>query len=134
MRSDSSKQRAWERIVSGELSNDELSATVEGFQLAAPTVLRRYEEDYFAQLSSWWDTRSMEIATRMVRGLYPRAVEADAASSSPGTDAQQNRVVRATREWLESHEDAPAALRRVVTELLDDAQRAVTLQIMCLSR
>lgn len=134
MRSDSSKQRAWARIVSGELSNDELSATVEGFQLAAPTVLRRYEEDYFAQLSSWWDTHSMEIATRMVRGLYPRAVEADAASSSPGTDAQQNRVVRATREWLESHENAPAALRRVVTELLDDAQRAVTLQIMCLSR
>ena len=43
-------------------------------------------------------------------------------------------MVRAARTWLDAHDDAPAALRRIVTELLDDAQRAVTLQLMCLSR
>ncbi|MFL0502751.1 aminopeptidase N [Kocuria rhizophila] len=142
MRSDRSKQQAWERIVSGTLSNDELSATIAGFQLAAPTVLRRYEDVYFEQLTAWWAGHSMEIATRMVRGLFPRAVDAQAASSGaagtstgdPAEAAAQHPVVRAARTWLDAHDDAPAALRRIVTELLDDAQRAVTLQLMCLSR
>ncbi|MDO4919386.1 aminopeptidase N [Kocuria sp.] len=134
MRSDHSKQQAWERILSGELSNDELTATIAGFQLAAPAVLHRYEAAYFEQLTWWWETRSMEIATRMVRGLYPRAVDARAASSSPQEAAAQHPVVRASRAWLEAHDDAPAALRRIVTELTDDAQRAVELQAACLSR
>ncbi|RKQ36407.1 aminopeptidase N [Kocuria tytonis] len=134
MRSDRSKEQAWQRIVSGELSNDELSATIAGFQLAAPAVLRRYEDTYFEQLTTWWATRSMEIATRMVRGLYPRAVDAQAASSSPAEAAAQHPVVRGTDAWLREHREAPDALRRIVTELLDDAQRALTLQITCLSR
>ncbi|RLZ03125.1 aminopeptidase N [Kocuria tytonicola] len=134
MRSDRSKEQAWERIASGTLSNDELSATVSGFQLAAPAVLHRYEDSYFEHLSGWWAGHSMEIATRMVRGLYPRAVDAQAASSDPAAAAAEHPVVRATRDWLGQNADAPAALRRIVTELGDDAERAVRLQVMCLSR
>ena len=58
------------------------------------------------------------------RHLYVRYSEA----------AAEHPVVRKTGAWLDEHADAPAALRRIVSELLDDAQRAVTLQIMCLSR
>ena len=131
MRSDRAKQQAWERILSGELSNDELSVTIAGFQLASPTVLRRYEDAYFAGVAQWWDERSMEIATRMVRGLYPRALDVRAA----GADVVDgHRVVRATQRWLEAHGDAPAALRRIMTELLDEARRSVDLQARCLAR
>ncbi|CAL8897880.1 aminopeptidase N [Kocuria varians] len=134
MRSDRAKQQAWERILSGELSNDELSATISGFQLASPAVLRRYEDAYFEQVTRWWDERSMEIATRMVRGLYPRTLDVRASSAAVTDVVARHRVVRATTRWLDEHQDAPAALRRIMTELLDEARRSVDLQARCLTR
>ncbi|WP_286737782.1 aminopeptidase N [Kocuria sp. UBA1838] len=130
IRSDRAKDEAWQRIVAGELSNDELSATISGFQLAAPALLHRYESEYFAHFAEWWGTHSMEIATRMVRGLYPRAIEVRAASSDP----KEHPVVRETHAWLDAHRDAPGALRRIIMELAADAERAVELQVACLSR
>ena len=71
----------------------------------------------------------MEIATRMIRGLYPRALDAQAASS-----AEENPTLVATQNWLNENSQAPGALRRIMTELLDDARRALKLQAAVLDR
>ncbi|MBX7558343.1 hypothetical protein K1Y78_63345, partial [Streptomyces sp. tea 10] len=62
--------------------------------------------------------------------LYPRAIEVRAASSGP----KEHPVVRETHAWLDAHRDAPGALRRIIMELAADAERAVELQVACLSR
>ncbi len=123
MPAEEAKAEAWKAITLGRLSNDELSATISGFQLAAPALLTTYEDTYFDSIRTWWDEHSMEIATRMIRGLYPRALDAEAASS-----AEENPTVLATQNWLNSNGTAPGALRRIMTELLDDARRALKLQ------
>ncbi|MBD2765043.1 aminopeptidase N [Kocuria sp. cx-455] len=122
------KAEAWQAITSGSLSNDELSATMSGFQLATPDLLGTYHGAYFESITPWWGEHSMEIATRMIRGLYPRALDAQAASS-----AQENPTVVASQSWLDENTTAPGALRRIMTELLDDARRAVKLQAAVLS-
>ena len=127
--SDESKAAAWQAAVGGTLSNDELSATVSGFQLAAPAVARRYESVYFASVHDWWAHHSMEIATRLVRGLYPQALDA-AAAASP----EANPVAAATTRWLAEHPDAAPALRRIMTELLDETLRTLRLQAGCAGR
>ncbi|WP_368079740.1 hypothetical protein [Kocuria marina] len=43
-------------------------------------------------------------------------------------------MVRETHAWLDAHRDAPGALRRIIMELAADAERAVELQVACLSR
>ncbi|WP_223840848.1 aminopeptidase N [Kocuria sp. cx-116] len=122
------KAEAWQAITSGSLSNDELSATMSGFQLATPDLLGTYHGAYFESITPWWGEHSMEIATRMIRGLYPRALHAQAASS-----AEENPTVVASQSWLDENSTAPGALRRIMTELLDDARRAVKLQAAVLS-
>ncbi|MEX5274359.1 aminopeptidase N [Kocuria sp. CPCC 205235] len=117
------KAEAWKAIISGALSNDELSATISGFQLATPAQLGTYQDAYFGSITAWWNEHSMEIATRMIRGLYPRTLDAQAASS-----AEENPTLVATQAWLDENNQAPGALRRIMTELLDDARRAVKLQ------
>lgn len=129
MPAEEAKAQAWKATTLGRLSNDELSATISGFQLGAPAQLKSYQDSYFACISHWWDEHSMEIATRMIRGLYPRAVDAEAASS-----AEENPVVLATQDWLNVNGQAPGALRRIMTELLDDARRALKLQAGVLAR
>jgi len=122
------KADAWTAITSGALSNDELSATMSGFQLATPELVSTYQNAYFDGITPWWNEHSMEIATRMIRGLYPRGLDAQAASS-----AEENPTVVATRTWLDQNTTAPGALRRIMTELLDDARRAVTVQAAVLA-
>lgn len=117
------KAEAWRAVTAGQLSNDELSATISGFQLGAAAQLKPYEQNYFTGITAWWDQHSMEIATRMIRGLYPRSLDAEAASS-----AEENPTLVATQAWLDENNQAPGALRRIMTELLDDARRAVKLQ------
>lgn len=123
------KAQAWKAITLGGLSNDELSATISGFQLGAAEQLQAYQVTYFASISPWWEEHSMEIATRMIRGLYPRALDAGAASS-----IEHNPVVLATQNWLDENNRAPGALQRIMTELLDDAHRALKLQAGVLAR
>ena len=42
-------------------------------------------------------------------------------------------MVRQARGWLAAHPDAPAALRRIVVEQLDDFERALRAQAACYS-
>lgn len=112
------KVRAWAAIQeAGALSNDVLSAIIAGF--IAPSALpliEDYVDEYFAGLRGFWSENSIEIARRLVLGLYPRwSVDEDA-------------VVEKTDAWLTANEDAPAALRRLIIERRDDLARAIFLK------
>ena len=66
------KAAAWDAAVNGTaLSNQLLSATIAGFNTAPDTLLDPFVEPYFDCLEKVWAERSIEIASRIVRGLFP---------------------------------------------------------------
>ena len=69
-------------------------------------LIAAFDEEYFARIRGVWEERSIEIATRLVRGLFP---ERDSLDLVDG--------------WLANNEDAPAALRRIVVEQRDHLAR-----------
>ena len=95
---------AWSDL---SLSNEHLDATIAGFRaggrrdLAAP-----FDADYFARIREAWGARSIEIARRLVRGLFPETEDLEAVDA-----------------WLEANQDAPGALRRIVLEQRDHLAR-----------
>ena len=112
------KIRAWEVInEAGSLSNDVLSAIIAGFIApSAMPLIEGYVDEYFIRLEGFWSDNSIEIARRLVLGLYPRWSVDDEA------------VVEQTDAWLAAHSNAPAALRRLLIERRDDVARAVYLK------
>ncbi|MEU3012036.1 aminopeptidase N [Nocardia asteroides] len=89
------------------LTNDHLDAVVAGFRAGhRRDLIARYDTDYFANLRTIWDERSIEIARRLVLGLFPKADSLDAVDT-----------------WLADNADAPGALRRLVLEQRDHLAR-----------
>ena len=70
-----------------------------------------FAPEYFAALEQIWASRSQEIASRLVNGLYPHA----------GGEAE----LALSQAWLDEPPQAPAALRRLVLKAHDDLARAV---------
>ncbi|GGK36103.1 aminopeptidase N [Nocardia camponoti] len=102
------KEQAWtSALTDTSLTNDHLDAVITGFG-AGPTrtLTAPYDAAYFAALGEIWDTRSIEIARRIVVGLFPRGESL--------TDVDT---------WLATNPDAPAALRRLVVEQRDHLAR-----------
>ncbi|MGW5317406.1 aminopeptidase N [Nocardia thailandica] len=102
------KARAWaEALDDTALTNDQLDAVIAGFRAGGRRdLIGRYDADYFARLRGVWERRSIEIARRIVTGLFP------AADSPRDVDA-----------WLAANADAPGALRRLVVEQRDHLAR-----------
>ncbi|MBN7792760.1 aminopeptidase N [Microbacterium esteraromaticum] len=95
---------AWE---DHELSNDHLSATIDGVQAGGRRdLVSALDAGYFERILPAWQERSIEIARRLVIGLFP------ASDSLDDVDA-----------WLEAHPAAPASLRRLVIEQRDGLAR-----------
>jgi aminopeptidase N len=118
------KAAAWKEAVHGDtLSNQLLSATISGFTMAPAALLEPYVEPYFECLLDVWEGRSIEIASRIVRGLFP--LDQDLAE---GMAPAEHPVLRRTDEWLAAHGDAPRALRRVIVEQRSHLLRALTAQ------
>jgi aminopeptidase N len=118
------KADTWQEAVHGRsLSNQLLTATITGFSTVPGTLLEPYIEPYFECLRTVWDERSIEIAGRIVRGLYPLAQDAE-----PGSDPAGHPVVVRTDEWLEANSNAPRALRRIILEQRSHLLRALTAQ------
>ncbi|GAA4197167.1 aminopeptidase N [Microbacterium oryzae] len=89
------------------LTNDHLSATIAGFRAGGRRdLIARFDAEYFARIRDAWNERSIEIAGRLVRGLFPSS---DSLELVDG--------------WLAENEDAPAALRRLVIEQRDHLAR-----------
>ena len=111
------KAEVWRLVVdSDELPNALVEAQIAGFQSAAQReLIAPYTEPYFEVLEKIWGERSIEIALRIVSGLFPRLV------TTPETLAR-------TDLWLAEHATAAPALRRLVLEARDDLARALRAQ------
>ncbi|KAF0846848.1 aminopeptidase N [Nocardia caishijiensis] len=102
------KAAAWSQIFDDTtLTNDHLDAAIDGFRAGARRdLIATYDTEYFARLRPTWEQRSIELARRIVIGLFP------AADSLAPVD-----------NWLTANTEAPAALRRLVVEQRDHLAR-----------
>ena len=111
------KRAAWSSLIdSNDLPNTVVRAAALGFvHPASRDVLAPFVDEYFAMLLPVWNDRTYQIASYLITGLYP----------SPLADSA---LRDATRAWLDSHRDAPPALRRLVSENLAGVERALSVQ------
>ncbi|KUM33085.1 aminopeptidase N [Arthrobacter sp. EPSL27] len=126
------KEAAWQEAVHGtSLSNQLLSATIAGFNTAPAAQLRGFIDRYFACLEEVWAGRSIEIASRIVRGLYPTGQDLDGQDpdgQGSGATPDTHPVIVQTDAWLAAHPEAPRALRRIIIEQRSHLHRALTAQ------
>ncbi|MGJ9371994.1 aminopeptidase N [Nesterenkonia sp. CF4.4] len=110
-----------------ELSNDHLTATVDGFTVAGDpetaAVIERQTEAYFDALTGVWNRMSQGQATRVVSGLYPGAQDLEV-----GEEPTEHPLALRTGRWLQENPDAPAALRRLLIEEQDQLLRGLRAQ------
>ncbi|GGH57377.1 aminopeptidase [Rothia aerolata] len=117
------KREAFQRVMADpELSNEILSATAQGFQMGPQELRDSFTTDFFDGLETIWESRSIGMASRIVNGLFPHALY------SPEASAQTHPVVKATLAWLDSHQQATAALQREILEELDRTRRSLRAQ------
>ncbi|MDI9901124.1 aminopeptidase N [Rhodococcus sp. IEGM 1409] len=107
------KAAAWASATTDvALSNDRLDATIAGFRSGTDaSLIEGYADEYFSSLGKWWSERSIEIARRLVNGLFPAAEDTSAVDS-----------------WIRANEGAPASLRRLVLERRDHLARDLRAQ------
>ena len=107
------KAEIFDRLLSdAALSNDSVDALITGFAVDAHRELTTaFTTRYLQELRGMWSDRGQEIATRLVLGLFPVCGDE--------TDAQ------AVEDWLDTHTEAPPALRRLILKSLDDLRRAL---------
>ncbi|MFJ6531554.1 aminopeptidase N [Microbacterium sp. NPDC091662] len=97
-------EAAWEDV---SLSNDHLDAEISGFRAGGRRdLIAGFDAEYFTRIIRAWDERSIEIARRLVIGLFPAGDSLDAVDA-----------------WLAANVTAPAALRRLVVEQRDHLAR-----------
>ena len=106
------KARIWELVRRvGAWSNDEVDALLGAWNAPGSTdLVRGWDREFFEVLDEIWDTHPIEIANRLVRGLYPQ-VEAS---------------LTATKNHLDK--EIPGALRRVLLECADHLRRDLEVQ------
>ena len=116
---ESVKADAWRSALADtSLTNDRLQATIAGFVAGGRRDLTaRFDDEYFASLRSVWQERSIEMAERIVVGLFPRTDSTDAVD-----------------HWLGANADAPASLMRLVAERRDHLARDLRVRARNASR
>jgi aminopeptidase N len=110
------KAEAWASVVESEkLTNTVQEAVIAGFvQPDQRELLAPYTERYFASVKGVWETRSHEMASQVVVGLYP-------------TLQVSQETLDATDAWLRDADPVPA-LRRLVVESRAGVERALRAQ------
>ena len=83
-----------------------------------PDLLVPFVSQYVEAIDSLWSSRTFHMAENLLTGLWSCATV-----GLDGTDP-----AAALEGWLESHSQAPAALRRIVRENLDDTRRVARAQ------
>ena len=111
------KESAWQSALGGELSNHIHDATIAGFNRPLQRSLNKsYIDKYFDCLITTWEKLSYELASTIVTGFFPSYQVSD-------------EVLAKSEKWLnETGKDAPAALRRFVSENRDALARAINAQ------
>ncbi|QGF23847.1 aminopeptidase N [Raineyella fluvialis] len=123
---------AWEQVqrYPSEWSNEEISAALAGWTMPGHRdLVAEFAEPYWSRLTRWWERFPIEIATRLVSGLFPAVVDVDLTR-----EAVDQPVVAAAHRWLDEHTGAPGALRRLVLEHADAAERAARAQLTVLEQ
>ncbi|MGC5615950.1 aminopeptidase N [Georgenia sp. Z1491] len=117
------KQWVWDNVVAAaNLPNTQQRYAALGFaDVRDPAVLAPFVRPYLDSLTRVWAEQTNEMAQNVVTYAFPAALAGRSAEA--GVD-----VVTETRAWLDAHAEAPAALRRLVAERLDTAERAVRAQ------
>lgn len=102
------RRAAWDAAWTDlSLSNDHLDAEIAGFRAGGRRdLIAEFDHEYFARIGDAWRTRSIELARRLVVGLFPATDSLDLVDG-----------------WLAENEAAPAALRRLVVEQRDHRER-----------
>jgi aminopeptidase N len=111
------KVSAWQSALGGELSNHIHDATIAGFNRPLQRSLTKaYIDKYFDCLVSVWEKLSYELASTVVTGFFPAYQVSD-------------DVLAKCETWLNTEgKDAPAALRRFVSENRDALARSLNAQ------
>ena len=106
------KQDTWDRLVSDDgMANAIQDATIAGFSHPAQTaLLTPFVVPYFAMVDQLWGRRSVEVAQKVVVGLYPRWSIAES-------------TVELARDWAVG--DHATALARLVSEGRAGTERAL---------
>ncbi|MFF7292333.1 aminopeptidase N [Microbacterium sp. NPDC008134] len=104
------RQAAWDAAWNDlSLSNDHLDAEIGGFRAGGRRdLVADFDAEYFRRIVDAWRTRSIELARRLVLGLFPATDTTEAADA-----------------WLAENAEAPAALRRLVIEQRDHLAREI---------
>ncbi|WP_024794935.1 aminopeptidase N [Tomitella biformata] len=102
------RAKAWAAAMTNtNLSNDQLDAVIAGFRAGGRRdLIAMLDGDYYAEIRQVWDERSIEIARRIVIGLFPAG-----------------RSLESVNHWLEDFGTAPAALQRLMIEQRDHLAR-----------
>ena len=102
------RRAAWEAAWNDvSLSNDHLDAEIAGFRAGGRRdLISGFDSEYFDRIGAVWGARSIELARRLVLGLFPATESLDLVD-----------------QWLAANGEAPAALRRLVIEQRDHLAR-----------
>lgn len=113
------KERAWDDITGGKVSNTVQRFLALGFTEGQATLLVPYMERYFGELVNQWENRTLEFSQNFANYAYPLPLV--------GLDLGVDLIAR-TEQWLEDNSNAAPALRRMVTEAHSRAERAAKAQ------
>ncbi|KQM83274.1 aminopeptidase N [Agromyces sp. Leaf222] len=107
------KDAAWQRVATdAAISNDLARALADGWRrTSSPALLGSTLTQYFAILQAVWAGRSFTMASLIVKRLFPAPLVTD-------------EVADAARSWLAAN-PTPAPLHRLVSEQLDELERAL---------
>jgi aminopeptidase N len=110
------KDAAWRRVATDTgLSNDLARAIAEGWRRTiAPELLTGNVAEYFGMLQSVWSSRSFTMASLVVSRLFPAPLVSE-------------ELAALARTWLAVNPE-PAPLHRLVSEQLDELERALAAQ------
>jgi aminopeptidase N len=110
------KDAAWRRVATDTgLSNDLARAIADGWRrTTVPELLGSTAAEYFAMLQSVWASRSFTMASLIVSRLFPSPLVSE-------------ELAAIARTWLAANPE-PAPLHRLVSEQLDELERALRAQ------
>lgn len=114
------KEAVWADITGGEVPNSIQRAYAYGFTSGDAELLVPFVDKYFDSLESQWADRTVEFASNFIGGTFPTKLT---GRTDLGVD-----IVARGEAWLDEKKDAAPALRRLFSEALAGAQRALKAQ------
>ena len=115
------KQSTWRALVDdASMPNETQVRVLRGLTNVErhPELLEPFVAEYVDAIDSVWSSRTFHMAENLLTGLW--------SCVTVGLDGVDPAA--ALEGWLGSHAEAPAALRRIVRENLDDTQRTARAQ------